>query len=99
MRGYRVRAAHDGHSALRLAADFDPAVVLLDICMPGMDGYEVARRLRNGDHLEAQPLLVAMTGYGHSEDRRRSREAGFDHHLVKPTDFGELRTILESAST
>jgi PAS domain S-box-containing protein len=91
--GQDVRVAHDGPAALREAGDFRPDVVLLDIGMPGMDGCEVARRLR------AQPetgraLLVALTGWGQESDRQRSREAGFDHHLVKPVDPDALRDLL-----
>jgi signal transduction histidine kinase/DNA-binding response OmpR family regulator len=90
--GHEVCVAHDGPTAVALAADFGPQLVLLDIGLPGMDGYAVARRLR------AQPnahktLLVALTGYGQEEDVRRSREAGFDHHLVKPADPEALATV------
>ena len=68
-------------------------MVLLDIGLPGMDGYEVARRLR-GTPGFAGRVIVALTGWGQEEDRRRSREAGFDHHLVKPVDPAELETLL-----
>jgi signal transduction histidine kinase/DNA-binding response OmpR family regulator len=91
--GHEVHLAHDGPSALEMARTYRPEVVLLDIGLPGMSGYEVARHLRG----ESQPdrfLLVAMTGYGQDEDRRRSREAGFDHHLVKPVDPADLRELL-----
>jgi two-component system CheB/CheR fusion protein len=91
--GHEVRVAHDGPRALEAAAAFAPQVVLLDIGMPGMSGYEVARRLR-ADGGPACPLLVAMTGYGQDEDRRRSREAGFDHHLVKPVEFEVVLALL-----
>jgi CheY-like chemotaxis protein len=83
--GHEVRTAYDGPAALEAAEAFDPAIVLLDIGLPGMDGYEVARRLRQLPGRD-KVLLVALTGYGQEEDRRRSREAGFDHHLVKPVD-------------
>jgi signal transduction histidine kinase/DNA-binding response OmpR family regulator len=90
--GHQTRVAHSGGDALASAADFEPHVVLLDIGLPGMDGYEVARRLRalpGGERM----ILVATTGYGHSEDRRRSRAATFDCHLVKPIDLDELNSI------
>jgi CheY-like chemotaxis protein len=89
--GHRVWTAHSGPAALQAAPEVRPEAVVLDIGLPGMDGYEVARRLRG----EASgPLLVALTGYGQDEDRRRSREAGFHHHLVKPVDPEELERLL-----
>jgi PAS domain S-box-containing protein len=91
--GQDVRVAHDGPSALELAATFRPEVVILDIGMPGMDGYEVARRLRSHPELR-WPRLVALTGWGQEGDRQRSREAGFDCHLVKPVDPEALRALL-----
>jgi CheY-like chemotaxis protein len=91
--GAEARVAHDGAQGVIEYEKFRPLVVLLDIGMPGMDGYEVARRLRV---LPAQPraCLVALTGWGQEEDRRRVREAGFDHHLVKPADILELQTLI-----
>ncbi|HEX8200363.1 MAG TPA: PAS domain S-box protein, partial [Isosphaeraceae bacterium] len=91
--GQEVRVAHDGPDALGLAGEFRPEVVLLDIGMPGMDGYEVARRLRGRPECE-RALLVALTGWGQEEDRRRSHAAGFDLHLVKPVDPELLRSLL-----
>ena len=91
--GHEVRLAHDGPTALRLAHERAPDAVLLDIALPKMDGYELARRLRQ-QSTDRQPLLVAVTGYGQEEDRRRSREAGFDHHMVKPIDPGALQALL-----
>jgi CheY-like chemotaxis protein/nitrogen-specific signal transduction histidine kinase len=91
--GYEVRTAHDGPAALREAAAFRPDVALLDIGMPGMSGHDVARRLRQTPGLDGL-LLVAMTGWGQDEDRRRSREAGFNHHLVKPVDAAALHQLL-----
>jgi CheY-like chemotaxis protein len=90
--GNDVRTAHDGRLGLEVAAAYRPDVVLLDIGLPGMDGLEVCRRLRvrSGD----QPLIVALTGYGQEADRRRSREAGFDAHLVKPADLEALQELL-----
>jgi two-component system, chemotaxis family, CheB/CheR fusion protein len=97
MRGHQVRTAYDGPAALSLALDFLPEVVLLDIGLPGMDGYEVARELRAMPEL-AGVHLAAMTGYGGDEDRARSREAGFDRHLVKPADLDALRVWLSNVS-
>lgn len=94
--GHEVRTAYDGPSALGMVADYAPRVVLLDIGLPGMDGYEVARRLRQHP-ATAGALLIAVSGYGQAEDRNCSREAGFDHHLVKPVDFEELGSLLAAA--
>jgi CheY-like chemotaxis protein len=93
LQGHEVRTAFDGPAALAAARTFHPDVVLLDIGLPGLNGYEVARRLR---HLpEAQgTLLVAITGYGREVDRRRGREAGFQHHLIKPVDLRSLERLL-----
>jgi CheY-like chemotaxis protein len=91
--GNEVRTAHDGPTALGVAAEFAPNVVLLDIGMPGMDGYEVARRMKLMSQL-TDTILVAQTGWGQEEDRRRSLEAGFDYHLVKPLDPAELEVLL-----
>ena len=92
--GHETCVAHDGLSALKLAAEFRPDVVLLDIGMPGLDGYEVARRL-NALKKERRFRIVAVTGWGQESDRERSREAGFDLHLVKPLDAGVLQRALE----
>jgi signal transduction histidine kinase/DNA-binding response OmpR family regulator len=94
--GNEVRTAHDGPSALNTAAAFCPEIVLLDIGLPGIDGYEVARRLRKLPEL-SKSLLVALTGYGQSEARHRAQKAGFDIHLVKPVDFQTLSEVLSSA--
>ena len=91
--GYPVRAAYDGATALALAAEFQPRVALLDIGMPGMDGYELARRLREGRGAD-ELMLVALTGYGQEDSRRLGREAGFDRHLVKPVALDALRKAL-----
>src|SRR5262249_1063691 len=93
--GHEVRTAHDGPGALEATMDFRPEIVLLDLGLPRMDGYEVARRLREQPGAE-NVRLVALTGYGREEDQRRSREAGFDHHLVKPVDFDALDELLAS---
>jgi PAS domain S-box-containing protein len=96
VRGYDVRVARDGPAALGAARDFHPELVLLDIGLPGMDGYAVARALR-ADQAYNPLRLVALTGYGREEDRRRSAEAGFDHHLVKPVAPEVLLGILAGA--
>ena len=82
--GHEVQAGYDGVEAVGAAVAFNPDVVFLDIGLPKLDGYEVARRIR--EQLGQDILLVAITGWGQEEDRRRSREAGFDHHLTKPVD-------------
>jgi PAS domain S-box-containing protein len=91
--GHQTWSAHDGYAALALASEHAPQIVLLDIGLPGMDGYEVAHKLRELDGTQ-RSVLVAVTGYGQAEDRLRSREAGFDHHLVKPVDIDALRRLL-----
>ena len=90
--GHEVHVAHDGPEALQAAQAHGPEVVLLDLGLPGMDGHEVARQLRG--HNGGGPRIVALTGYGRDEDRRRSQEAGFADHLVKPVDPEELRKSL-----
>jgi CheY-like chemotaxis protein len=91
--GNDVRTVQDGRLALEVAAAYHPDVVLLDIGLPGLDGLEVCRRLRARND-ESQPLIVALTGYGMEEDRRRSQEAGFDSHMVKPVDLETLQELL-----
>jgi PAS domain S-box-containing protein len=93
LQGQEVRVAYEAETAVALAEEFRPQVVLLDLAMPGLDGYEVARRLRRLPGLEGT-LLVALTGWGQEDDRRHSREAGFDLHLVKPVEPGVLRELL-----
>jgi CheY-like chemotaxis protein len=94
--GHEVAVAHDGPGALRAAEAHRPGVALLDIGLPGMDGYELARQLRRRPGLE-RTVLVALTGWGQEEDRRRSQEAGFDHHLVKPVELSDLQALLAQA--
>ena len=94
--GHDVRTAHDGPTAIEAARDHQPDFVLLDIGLPGMDGYEVARNLRRDDGIK-EATIIAISGYGQDSDRRRSREAGFDHHLVKPIDHDALLTLLARA--
>jgi CheY-like chemotaxis protein len=90
--GHQVFLAHEGEHALHLAVKEQPGVILLDIGLPGMDGYELCRRLRQGGLGSA--LIVAMTGYGLERDRRRSQQAGFDTHLVKPVPPSELFKLM-----
>ena len=95
MEGHAVRSVHDARDALAVAPSFRPDVVLLDIGLPGMDGYEVARRLRAEPNL-AHTCLVAITGYGQPSDRERAREAGFHEHLVKPVEPEALHATLSA---
>ena len=93
--GADVQVVHSGEDALRAIASYRPAVVMLDLGMPGMDGHEVARRIR--EQLEFQDVtLIALTGWGQEEDRLRSQSAGFDYHLIKPADITALQTLLLS---
>lgn len=91
--GAEVQITYDGDSALELVATFQPTAVFLDIGMPGMDGYEVARRIRAHDTI-GNTLLVAVTGWSQNEDRQRAQDAGFDYHLVKPINIDALRGVL-----
>jgi signal transduction histidine kinase/CheY-like chemotaxis protein len=95
IRGHEVRVVYDGAAALEAMFCFQPAVVLLDLGMPGMDGYQVARRLRQQPVLK-EVTLIALTGWGQEEDCRRCREAGFDHHLIKPVGLDTLEALLAS---
>ena len=95
--GHDVRVAHEGSGVLELAQSHRPEAVLLDIGLPGMNGYQVAEQLRRDESCR-DALLIAISGYGRAEDLRRSSEAGFDHHLVKPGDFGKVLQILATAS-
>ncbi len=93
--GHEVLCAYDGRAALEAAAKYRPDAVFLDIGLPGMDGYEIAERLREQPE-SAKAVLVAITGYGQDEDRRRSREVGIDHHLVKPVAPETLHKLLDT---
>jgi CheY-like chemotaxis protein len=95
--GHEVLLAADGPSALEAFRASRPHVVILDIALPGLDGWEVARRLREQEG-SGPVLLVALTGYGRKEDEARSRQAGFDVHLTKPVDLEDLRLLLEKAA-
>ena len=95
--GHDARVAYDGPGALAVAAGFAPQIAFVDIGLPVMDGFELARRLREAH--PGRPLqLVAVTGYGQEADRQRSREAGFDVHLVKPIDLGALTTLIDATA-
>jgi CheY-like chemotaxis protein len=95
--GHEVRVAHEGETAIHEADVLRPDVILLDIGLPDLDGYEVARRLRANQSLAGVPL-VALTGYGQEDDRRRAREAGIDLHLTKPVEPPALRRLLAEMS-
>ena len=97
MDGHEVVMAQSGPAALARLADTSPDVILLDIGLPGMDGYEVARHIRGRADLR-DVLLVAVTGYGQAHDRQRTARAGFDHHLTKPVDLAHLRQILSQVA-
>ncbi len=91
--GHDVRTAYTGPTAVAAAIDYNPNVVLLDIGLPGLDGHQVAKRIRQ-QPANKETVLVALTGYGQESDRQQSQAAGFDHHLVKPADFGKVLEIL-----
>ena len=90
--GHEVRTAHDGLAAVAEAEAFRPNVILLDIGLPKMHGHEVAQRIRKERGNDV--VVIALTGWGQEEDRRRSREAGVDYHLTKPVNFDELNKLL-----
>jgi CheY-like chemotaxis protein len=93
--GYRVAIAHEGRTAVELAKALRPDVVVLDIGMPGIDGFETARRLRR---TTADSKLIAVTAYGGDDHRRRGADAGFDFYLVKPVSFDALARAIESCA-
>lgn len=97
-RGHTVRVANDGHSAVAIAQAFHPDVGLLDLGMPGLTGHEVAMKMR-AQPWSARLLLVAMTGWGQDDDKRRALEAGFDHHLTKPVDPDRLLAVISADTT
>jgi len=92
--GYAVHVVHDGEGALEAACAQYPDVILMDIGLPRMSGYEAARRIRQ-NCTQKTMLIIALTGWGQEDDRRKSVEAGIDHHLVKPLDLGQLKLLLE----
>jgi CheY-like chemotaxis protein len=94
--GHSVFVAHDGMAAVRLTRALRPTVVILDLGMPIVDGYEAAQQIR-ADAGGADPVLIALSGFGQAADRARSSEAGFDMHLVKPVDPGEIESLLAQA--
>jgi CheY-like chemotaxis protein len=93
--GYDVQTAYGGAEAIDLARAFDPDVAILDINMPSVDGYDVANALVGGSAALRRPLLIALTALSSAEDVRRSSEAGFDHHVVKPAANGALVQLIE----
>jgi CheY-like chemotaxis protein len=94
--GHDVRVAHNGEEAIKVARDHQPEVMLLDIGLPGMDGYELASKLRREDWSE-NSVLIAVSGYGEEQARDRSKKAGFHHHLVKPVNFDTVLALLGSS--
>jgi len=95
--GHDVRTVADGPTALEAALDYRPDVALLDVGLPGLDGFEVAKRMRQQPILQ-KVVLVALTGYGKKSDRQRSQKAGFDHYLIKTDKFKKLHRILTSVT-
>jgi CheY-like chemotaxis protein len=95
--GHHIVQAADGPEALARLAGFHADAAIIDIGLPGMDGYQVARNIRSHPQSGKPPVLIALTGYGLPEDQRRAREAGFDVHMVKPADFDRLLKIIETA--
>ena len=96
--GFETRRALNGPDAITMAADFRPAVTLLDIGLPGMDGFEVARHMRQHPDFAAMKL-IAVTGFGMARDHARTTETGFDAHLVKPVDLGDLVKVLNTLTS
>ena len=97
MMGHELMVTHDGPDAIRMAQVFHPTLTLLDIGLPGMNGYLLAEQLRNIPELEGM-VIAALTGYGEPQDRKRSRAAGFDRHFVKPLNFEKLNELIDSMS-
>ncbi|HEX3096678.1 MAG TPA: response regulator [Usitatibacter sp.] len=96
VRGEEVRIAYDGAKALDVERDFKPDVILLDIGLPALSGYDVAERVR--EKRGAKVLIVAITGWGQEKDLRRAEDAGIDHHFTKPVDFEALVALIERAA-
>ena len=95
--GHEVHTAHDGEEAVQIAAALKPEVVLLDLGLPNLNGYEACRRIREQPRGK-EMIVVALTGWGHEEDRRKTREGGFDYHLVKPVNLEALEAALTRLS-
>ena len=95
--GGEARTAADGASAIQCALEFSPEIILLDIGMPGMDGYETCRQMRKAQVVK-RPFIVAITGWGQDGDKRRAAEAGFDAHLTKPADPEVLQRLLATTT-
>jgi CheY-like chemotaxis protein len=93
-RGHTVQVVHDGREALAAARSFSPEVILLDVGLPGLDGFEVVKQLRSSPET-ANLLVIATTGYGREEDRARCLAAGFNHHFAKPLDVDNIQAIVE----
>lgn len=96
LKGHDTRAAQDGEEAIAAADDYQPHVVVLDLSLPGMDGYEIARRLRARPY-GAKLVLVALTGWTGHDVREKAAAAGFDFHLLKPVDWPNLEQVLNAA--
>jgi DNA-binding response OmpR family regulator len=96
--GHEVQTAHDGHAAVRMALSFRPEFIFLDLGLPGLDGFAVAQRLRAEPGFETV-RLIAVTGYGTEQDRRRTLESGFDQHYLKPVDPKFLESLLGNVSS
>jgi CheY-like chemotaxis protein len=95
--GHEVHAAYGGAEAVEIASAVHPDAVLLDLGMPGVDGYQVCRQLRRQPWGESM-LIVALTGWGQETDRARTEDAGFDHHLIKPADLSTLSQLLHTTN-
>jgi DNA-binding response OmpR family regulator len=95
--GHDVRKAFDGSASFEIALDYQPHIMLLDIGLPGLDGYQLATRIREQAAFR-DVVLVALTGYGDESARQRALGTGFDHHLTKPVDFQKLKQILATIS-
>jgi len=95
-KGFTVVTANDGDEAIKLAEEQRPQAYVIDLGLPGMNGYEVAKRIRGLEGNRRQALLVALTGYGGPDDKQRAKLAGFDHHMTKPADFESLERMLRT---
>jgi CheY-like chemotaxis protein len=96
--GHELRVAHEGREALAIVEEFSPDIAFVDVGLPGIDGYELAARLRAHPSCHSS-VLVALTGYGREEDKRRASGAGFDHHLTKPVDYDTVDRLLANVSS